>query len=334
MSHIHPNFWERLPAPFFALAPLDDVTDAAFRRIIAKYGKPDVFFTEFTSADGLVHPKGRRAILPKLWFSEEERPIVAQLFSAHPEKMREAARQVGELGFDGLDINMGCPDRAVNKQGAGAACIQDFKQAQALIVAAQEGIRDSGKKIPVSVKTRLGFDKDILETWLPALLEAGPQAITLHARTRKEMSSVPARWDRIARAVEIAKGSGTRIIGNGDVRDIAHARALALETGVDGVMLGRAIFGNPWLFDEKKMTIPAEERLEVMREHTDMYASLFEGKKSFELMKKHYHAYASGFPNAKELRLALMGCADAASVREVVARFLAENSRRTSADTE
>lgn len=321
------GFWEKLEKPFFSLAPLDDVTDAAFRRVIAKHGKPDVMWTEFVSADGLMHPDGRKAILPKLWFDESERPIVAQLFSAYPEKMRGAAKLVAELGFDGIDINMGCPDKTINKQGAGAACIRDFKRAQDLICAAQEGVRESGREIPVSVKTRLGFDTDILEEWLPALLEAVPAAITLHARTRKEMSDVPAHWDRVARAVEIARGSGTLIIGNGDVRDIAHARTLVAETGVDGVMLGRAIFGNPWLFDESKNDILVEERLRAMVEHTKLYEGLFAGVKSFDLMKKHYHAYVRGFPRAKELRIRLMNCRDAASVEAEVRGFLAEPDR-------
>lgn len=316
------GFWGQLRKPFFVLAPMDDVTDAAFRRMIAKYGHPDVTWTEFVSADGLMHPVGRKAILPKLWFDESERPVVAQLFSASPEKMRGAAELVAGLGFDGIDINMGCPDKAINKQGAGAACILDFRKAQDLIRAAQEGTRDAGREIPVSVKTRLGFDMDILEEWLPALLEAGPAAITIHARTRKEMSDVPARWDRVKRAVEIASGSGTFIIGNGDVRDIAHAQVLAAETGCDGVMLGRAVFGNPWLFDEAKDSVSVGERLRVMVEHTKLYEELFSGVKGFDSMKKHYGAYATGFPGAKELRIELMRSNGAADVARAVSDFL------------
>jgi nifR3 family TIM-barrel protein len=316
------GFLERLEKPFFVLAPMDDVTDAAFRRTIARYGKPDVTWTEFVSADGLMHPVGRKAILPKLWFDESERPIVAQLFSAFPEKMRGAAKLAAELGFDGIDINMGCPDKLINKQGAGAACILDFKKAQDLIRAAQEGARDAGKDLPVSVKTRLGFDTDILESWLPALLEAEPAVVTIHARTRKEMSDVPARWERVGRAVEIAKGSGTLIIGNGDVRDIARARELAVKTGADGVMLGRAIFGNPWLFDEAKGTVSVEEKLRVMVEHTKLYEELFSGVKGFDSMRKHYVAYVSGFPRAKELRVRLMSAKNAAEVTKEVESFL------------
>jgi nifR3 family TIM-barrel protein len=316
------GFWEQLKKPFFVLAPMDDVTDAAFRRIIAKYGRPDVTWTEFVSADGLMHPVGRKAILPKLGFDESERPVVAQLFSAYPEKMRGAAKLAAELGFDGIDINMGCPDKLINKQGAGAACILDFKKAQDLIRAAQEGACDAGKELPVSVKTRLGFDTDILEEWLPALLLAEPAVVTIHARTRKEMSDVPAQWERVGRAVEIAKGSGTLIIGNGDVQDIAEARELAIKTGADGVMLGRAIFGNPWLFDESKGVVSVEEKLYAMVEHTRLYEELFFGVKGFDSMRKHYVAYVSGFPRAKELRVKLMSAKNAAEVAEEVANFL------------
>ncbi len=316
------GFFDRLNRPFFALAPMDDVTDAAFRRMIATYGHPDVMWTEFVSADGLCHPVGRAAILPKLLFDERERPVVAQLFSAFPEKMFGAAKLVAELGFDGVDINMGCPDKAINKQGAGAACILDFGKAQDLVRAAQEGVHASGREIPVSVKTRLGFDTDILESWLPALLEVKPAVVTIHARTRKELSDVPAHWDRVGRAVAIAKGSGTLIALNGDVRDIAHARKLAAETGADGIMLGRAVFGNPWLFDETRRNIPVEEKLRVMVEHTVLYGELFAGAKGFDTMKKHYGAYATGFPGAKELRIRLMETRSASEVAAVVAEFL------------
>lgn len=321
------GFWEQLEKPFFVLAPMDDVTDAAFRRIIAKHGRPDVTWTEFVSADGLMHPVGRKAILPKLWFDESERPVVAQLFSAFPEKMRGAAKLAAELGFDGIDINMGCPDKLINKQGAGAACILDFKKAQDLIRAAQEGARDAGKELPVSVKTRLGFDTDILEEWLPALLEAEPAVVTIHARTRKEMSDVPARWERVGRAVEIAKGSGTLIIGNGDVQDIAHARELAAKFGCDGVMLGRAIFGNPWLFDEAKGAVSVEAKLRVMVEHTKLYEELFSGVKGFDSMRKHYVAYVSGFPRAKELRVKLMSAKSASDVSGFVEDFISSHEK-------
>ena len=312
------NFWTQLPKPFFAMAPMADVTDAAFRRLFAKYGKPDVTWTEFVSADGLCHPVGRQVLLTDFLYTEAERPIVAQVFTAHPDRMREAAALVVELGFDGLDINMGCPDKSIMKQGAGAKLMQDPVLAQALIAAAKEGTAD---RIPVSVKTRIGFHANEIETWLPALIEAKPAAITVHARTKKEMSLVPARWEHVARAVELAHGSGVLILGNGDVKNMDEARARVAETGCDGVMIGRGLFGNPWFFTESFPESVAE-RLAVMCEHTEIYEALFLGKKSFALMKKHYQAYVHGFDGAKELRTALMDCEDASAVRNCTEAFV------------
>jgi len=315
------GFWGKLKKPFFVLAPLANVTDAVFRQHILKYSKPDVMWTEFVSADGLCHPKGRQALMRDLSFTVAERPIVVQLFSSHPENMYEAAKFCAELGFDGIDINMGCPDKNVMKQGAGAACMKDPKLAKEIIEAAKRGIKDSGKEIPFSIKTRLGFNEDTLEEWLPQLLETGPAVITVHARTKKEMSKVPARWERIKRAVEITRGSGTLIIGNGDVRDIEDAEQKVKETGADGVMFGRAIFGNPWLFDkEKKVT--TEERILSALEHTKLFEQTWQETKSFELMKKHYQAYINHFPLAKELRVELMDCHSSKEVEKVVMKFL------------
>jgi tRNA-dihydrouridine synthase len=206
-------------------------------------------WTEFVSADGLFKG-GYEVLIKDLAFTEAERPIVAQFFSSSPEMMEKAGKLALELGFDGVDINMGCPDKSVEKQGAGAALIKNPKLAQEIILATKKG---SGE-LPVSVKTRLGYNKDELETWLPALLEVEPAVITIHSRTRKEMSLVPARWERVKRAVEIRDESRkeTLIFGNGDVFDLKDALLKAEETGCDGVMLGRAIFGNPWLFTNLK----------------------------------------------------------------------------------
>jgi nifR3 family TIM-barrel protein len=320
------GFWEKLEKPFFTLAPMANVTDAVFRRVITKYGKPDVMWTEFVSADGLCHPKGREALLRDLWFTEGERPIVTQLFTSSPEKMFAAAQLVAGLGFDGIDINMGCPDKNIVKAGAGAACMKNYALAKELIIAAREGSRAYGRELPISVKTRLGFNEDDLEIWLPNLLEVKPAAIILHARTKKEMSKVPARWERVKRAVEIAEGSRTLIIGNGDVKDLADAETKARETGADGVMLGRAIFGNPWLFDKKKTVITVEEKLRVALEHTKLFEEVWGKTKSFDLMKKHYQAYVNNFPQAKELRVKLMMCHSAEEVSEAIEEFLQNHS--------
>ncbi len=305
-----------------------DVTDVAFRRVIAKYGKPDVMFTEFVSADGLARApeEGRKKLLKDLEFSDAERPIVAQFFTSNPEYMEHAARLAKELGFDGIDINMGCPDAGVNKQGAGACLIKTPAIARSVIRSAKAGAGG----LPVSVKTRLGWNGDELEEWLPALLAEEPAAITIHARTRSEMSKVPARWERVRRAVEIrnefalrhAQGENQRtlILGNGDARDIAHARELVVETGADGVMLGRAIFGNPWLFAERVPSV--EEKLKVMAEHTKLFEELLGKTKNFNIMKKHYKAYVKDFSGANELRARLMETTNAQEVEGIVEEFL------------
>jgi nifR3 family TIM-barrel protein len=342
------NFWTKLKRPFFCLAPMADVTDPAFRRIIAKYGKPGVFYTEFVSADGLVHPKGREKLLPLLQFSKKERPIVAQIFTAKPDKAREAAKIIADLGFDGLDINMGCPHDAVVKQNAGAALMKNPKLAREIIRAAKEGVEN---KIPVSVKTRLGFNKDELETWLPELLAEEPAAITVHARTRKEMSKAMAHWDRVKRAVEIRNelGSKTLIIGNGDAVGIDDARRKYEETDADGVMFGRAIFGNPWLFSQSKSgprstkvfsaeNLPDSHAvalrdasgsqisivLKTLLEHTKLFDKLCRHR-SFNIMKKHFKAYVNGFPGASELRNELMEAENAKEVEKVIKTYLKQH---------
>lgn len=323
------GFWKKLKKPIFVLAPMADVTDAAFRKIIAKYGKPDVFWTEFTSADGLCHPKGKKNLMLNLLYSKKEKPIVAQLFGGNKETMKKASRMVAKMGFAGIDINMGCPERKIEKSGAGAFLIKNPKLAKEIILSAKEGVKLAGKKIPVSVKTRIGYAKDELETWLKTLLEAEPAVITIHARTRNEMSLVPAKWDRVKRAVEIRNElkSKTLIFGNGDVIDLKDAKNKAKESGADGVMLGRAIFGNPWLFNKrKKFPISPKEKLNVLMEHTNLFEKMFNsssvGGKNFAIMKKHFKAYCSGFDGAKELRIELMNSSNAREVSTKIKNWL------------
>lgn len=315
------NFWQKLNKPFFVLAPMADVTDFAQRQMLAKYGKPDVTYTEFVSADGLASEKGREVLLKELRYSENERPIVAQIFGAKPENIEIAARLVVELGFDGVDINMGCPDKNVIKQGAGSALMKNPKLAREIIRAAKAGAGD----IPVSVKTRIGFNKNEIETWLPEILAEKPAAVTIHGRTKKEMSEVDAHWDVIGRAVEIAKDSGVLILGNGDVKSLDDGIKKAEEFGLDGIMIGRAIFGNPWFFNREKNieSISLSERFKVMIEHTKLFEKEIASKniKGLHVMKKHYKAYVSGFDGAKELRAKLMEAPSSIEVEEIVTDY-------------
>jgi len=316
------NFWQSLPRPFFALAPLDDVTDAAFRRLIVSFGKPDVVYTEFASADGLILAAAERqdSVRRKLIFSERERPIVAQLFTASPERMEQAAYIVLEQGLDGIDINMGCPDRSVEKSRCGAALMKNPKLARRLIQAALKA------GLPVSVKTRIGYARDEIDAWVPELLAENLSAIIIHARTRNELSDVPARWDSVARAVKIRDelGSKALIIGNGDVEDIPDARAKAGESGCDGVMLGRSIMGNPWLFADRQTPPTSRERLEALAEHLKLFDELLSSTTNYAIMKKHFKGYIHGWTpteyeyGAKELRLRLMETENVAEALAII----------------
>jgi len=341
-----------------------DVTDAAFRRVVAECGKPDVLWTEFVSADGLMKAPAvakvagevapREKLLADLKFDASvEKPIVAQLFSSDPVAMEAAAKLCAEMGFDGIDINMGCPDKSIERQGAGAAMIRTPEKAREVMRAAKRGAHN----LPLSVKTRLGYGKDEMETWLAVLLEERPAAITVHARTRKEMSKVPARWERIADAVKfrdswsdankIPAGERTLIVGNGDVRSLEDGREKAASSKADGVMVGRAALGNPWFFAEddplrrfspffqsedyahkhdgeafesQAIEITPElvrRRLDTLARHIQLFAELLPHK-SFATMKKHFKAYVSGWEGAKALRFALMECQDAAEALAVL----------------
>jgi len=304
------GFWEHLPIGFKVLAPMADVTDVAFREIVAKYsrmgepgGGPDVLYTEFVAADGLFSELGRPHLMHMLEYNKQYRPIVAQIFSSDPVKMEAAARLCAELSFDGIDLNMGCPERNICKQGAGSAMIQTPELAREVILAAKRG----AGTIPVSVKTRIGWNQNEIETWIPNILSCDVAAIILHGRTRKEMSKVPARWDDIARAVEIVRESGksTKIIGNGDIWGTEQADEYTKKYKVDGVMIGRGIFGTPWLFDTHRKDISVQERLNIMLEHTRLFLKLLPDQ-NFNIMKKHYKSYVSGFDGAKDLRVQLM----------------------------
>jgi tRNA-dihydrouridine synthase len=251
-------------------------------------------------------------------YTKKEKPIVAQLFGSNPAKMREACALAASLGFDGIDINMGCPDRTIEKQGAGAATIKNPQLAKEIIKAAREG----APNLPVSVKTRIGYNKNEIETWIPELLKENLAALTVHLRTRKEMSDVPAHWDLMPQIVKLRNeiSPETVLIGNGDVLDLKDAEKKIKESGCDGAMLGRAIFGNPWLFSGHIPTV--EEKLKVMTEHTKLFEKLFKGIKNFAVMKKHYKAYSTGFDGAKDLRIKLMETVSAKEVERIVKDFL------------
>ncbi len=308
------NFWKKLKRPFIASAPMAEITDVAFRQMLVKYGKPDVIYAEFVSADGL-NSEGRDALIGRLKFEENEHPIVAQFFGANPENMRECAKLAVELGFDGVEVNMGCPDRAVIKQGAGSALIKNPTLARELIRAAKEGVAG---KIPVSVKTRIGYSTNEIETWIPQILAEKPDALIIHGRTRKQAFAGSADWEVIGKVAKLAKEAGVTVIGNGDVKTKQEALQKANKYGVDGVMIGRAFFGNPWLCGEKNMEeISIKERLAALVEYLKLNLKYFPGAK-FHDTKKHIAMYVRGFDGARELRMKLM---DADSLEDVEKRI-------------
>lgn len=318
------NFWKNLAVkkkPFFVLAPMADVTDFAQRQMLVKYGKPDVLYTEFVSADGLANEKGRKVLLGDMRFEKNEHLIVAQIFGANPENIKKAAKLLSELGFDGIEVNMGCPDRSVEKQGAGSALIKNPKLAREIIHAAKEG----AGKTPVSVKTRIGYNKNEMETWLPEILAEKPAALTVHLRTRKEMSEVPAHWELAPRIAELAKQRGVIIIGNGDVQNLEDGLQKAQSSKMDGIMVGRGIFGDPWFFNSeiKIEDISLNERFAVMIEHAKLFEKELSSKdiKGFHVMKKHFKAYVSGFDGAKELRAKLMETENSEEVENIVEEY-------------
>lgn len=334
------NFWKRLKKPFFSLAPMANVTDSVFRKMIVKYGKPDVMWTEFVSADGL-NSAGRKKLLHNLKFSKKERPIVAQLFTGHPDQILEAGKIIAKLGFDGLDLNMGCPDKAVEKQGGGASLIKKSEVAIKILENAREGVGAKSKAqssklkvngIPVSVKTRIGYNKIDLD-WIKLMLSQKLPALTIHLRTRKEMSDVPAHWEIMPEIVKLRNriSPETLIIGNGDVHSMEDGREKINKYGCDGVMVGRGVFGKPWFFQD--VSHPGDtknsisQRLKILLEHTKLFEKTFLTKKlkSFDVMKKHFKAYVSGWDGAKELRVELMNCKNSGEVAGVVKKYLANN---------
>ncbi|MDD3102339.1 MAG: tRNA-dihydrouridine synthase [Patescibacteria group bacterium] len=320
------NFWEKLKKPIMAIAPMANVTDAAFRQMLLKYGRPDIFLTEFVSVEGLTS-KGKEQLLVDLWYNKKEHPIVAQIFGAKPEKFEKAAEIIRELGFDGIDINMGCPDKDIEKQGAGAALIKNPELAKQIIRATKKGAGD----LPISVKTRIGYSKNQIKEWIPILLKENLAALTVHLRTKKEGYNIAAHWEL---APEIAAlrdcyASETIILGNGDINTLDEAREKTKKSGLDGVMVGRGILANPWLFSKKMLRI--QERLECMVKHVELFEKMYKtdsdkNLKSFNTIKKYFKAYISGFDNAKDLRVLLMGAKNAIEVKKITKKFIKETN--------
>lgn len=282
---------------------MDGVTDFVFREIITGVAKPNVLFTEFTNTEALVS-KGYEKVISRLKFSQTQRPIVAQIWGLDPKNFYTTARLVKNLGFDGIDINMGCPDRAVMKLGSGASLIKNPTLAAGMIAATKEG----APGMPVSVKTRIGVTAIETEVWIRFLLGQRIDALTVHGRTAKELSKVPAHWDEIGKAVKLRDhiAPGTVVIGNGDITTMEQALRAHDSYGVDGVMIGKGVFYNPWVFERIPLHHTSVESLELLLKHTKLYCDTYPSPHRFPAMKKYFKIYVRSFSGATTLIKQLM----------------------------
>ena len=357
------DFWQRIEKPIIGLSPMDGVTDASFRLVAARYGRPDLCMTEFTSVEAICC--GADGWVRDFSYGECERPVLAQIYGRTPRAFYQVAHIVGELGFDGLDINMGCPAKNVANKGCGAGLILNPELAVAIIRAARRGLEDwaGGQRLeetglaadvveqvrrmnrgrtrpavrpllPLSVKTRVGYDRVAVDEWIPVLLGENPAAISLHGRTLKQMYKGFADWDAIHRAVELARGLPTLILGNGDVKSMSDAVERVRQTGVDGVLLGRGAMGNPWVFRDKQwakdtlagvaspggagLDVTREERTRVLLEHSRHFEGLW-GERRFPAMRKHLAWYCKGFRGAAQWRAQMVRARNAEEVERIVA---------------
>ena len=318
------NFWKLLPRPFSVLAPMEDVTDTVFRRLIGSCGAPDVYFTEFTSTDGLCS-KGRDAVIHRLQFTEGERPLVAQIWGNTPEHYYKTAQLLTEMGFDGIDINLGCPVPKIVKNGCCSALIDNPTLVAELYQATTEG----APQLPVSIKTRLGFKRKVTEEWSQFLLELNPAVLTMHGRTARQMSKVPANWDEIAKVVEIrnALQSDTIVIGNGDVTKRSQFAEFHERYGVDGIMVGRGIFQDPYLFDlsladDYWEQQSEQQKLSLLLTHIRLHRSVWGERKPYAILKKFFKIYVSSFAGASELRTLLMQTNSMQDAADVIEQWL------------
>jgi nifR3 family TIM-barrel protein len=305
------NFWQQLPRPAFSLAPMEDVTDTVFREMVlgmSALGRLHVVFTEFTSVEGMNHEKGRKRVSERLVVNDSERELlkemgiklVAQIWGRNPEVYHTIARYITDhYDFDGLDINMGCPVKKIIKIGACSALIGEPDLAKEIIVATKEGTH-----LPVSVKTRTGIKQHQTEEWISQLLEVQPAAIILHGRTQRMQSEGDASWDEIAKAVQIRNhmNPDIPIHGNGDINSMEEGIERASQTGAEGIMIGRGIFRNPWIFNPEKTEVSQEERIEKLLQHTRLFEKTWSGKKNFNILKRFYKIYLNNFPGAAHIR--------------------------------
>lgn len=313
------NFWQELPRPFFILAPMEDVTDVVFRHVVQEAGAPDVFFTEFTNSDSFCHPDGLASVRGRLVFTENEQPMVAHIWGDNPEHFRQMSVALAEMGFAGIDLNMGCPVPNVAERGKGSGLILRPEVAGELIQAAKAG------GLPVSVKTRLGFTElSEMQAWISHLLKQDIANLSVHLRTRKEMSKAAAHWELIPELVKLrdAIAPETLLTINGDIPDRKTGEELAEKYGVDGIMIGRGIFKNPYAFEKIPQEHSSQELLQLLRLQLDLQDQYQEQlPRSIVGLHRFFKIYVKGFPGANDLRIRLMDTKSTAEVRQILDEF-------------
>ncbi len=310
--------WKTLPKPFFVLAPMEGVTDTVFRQVVGSLAAPDVYFTEFTNCEGMMS-KGREKVGRRLIYSGHEKPLIAQLWGLDPNAFFEVSRMVVEMGFEGVDLNMGCPVSAVVARGSCSGLIGNPTRAKEMIEATKKGVQSAGWGIPVSVKTRIGLKSITTEEWIGFLLEQNLDALTIHLRTQKEMSNVPAHFEELEKIVALRNkiSPNTVLIANGDIMSKSQGKELVEKYGIDGAMIGRGVFHNPFVFDESVNYVlqTKDQRIELLKLHIDMFEKVWthdhplsekEIAKLFPPLKRFFKIYISGFEGAAELREKLM----------------------------
>jgi len=314
------NFWQNLPRPFVALAPLDGVTDVVFRQMMTRLGKPDVMFTEFTSCEGL-QSDGFDRVSENLLFKPNEQPVVAQLWGINPSNFYKSAKYVKKLGFSGIDINMGCPHRTVIKDGACSALIHNRSLAREVIRATKEG----GEGLPVSVKTRIGFETEDVEGWIGFLLKETLAALTVHLRTVSELSKVPAHWELMPQILQMRNSLSpeTVLTGNGDITSLEEVSEKYKKHGCEGFMIGRGIFANPWLFNRSQTIedISQQVRFDTYLQHIVLFEKMWGNSKNPANLKKYCKAYINNFPEASSFRDKIMETKTLAELLETVVAF-------------
>ncbi|RIN93424.1 tRNA dihydrouridine synthase [Mammaliicoccus sciuri] len=316
------NFWSELPRPFFILAPMEDVTDIVFRHVVSEAARPDVFFTEFTNTESFCHPEGIHSVRGRLTFSEDEQPIVAHIWGDKPDHFREMSIGMAEMGFKGIDLNMGCPVANVAGKGKGSGLILRPERAAEIIQAAKAG------GLPVSVKTRLGYyDIEEWRDWLKHVFEQDIANLSIHLRTRKEMSKVDAHWELIEAIKNLRDeiAPNTLLTINGDIPDRKTGLELAEKYGIDGVMIGRGIFNNPFAFEKEPREHTSKELLDLLRLHLTLFDKYATSEtRQFKSLRRFFKIYVRSMRGASELRHQLMSTETTDEVRALLDEFEAQ----------